>query len=83
MIRRAGLVPCRGTVGNPGLDWVDLFGVKRRGLGLLIGICAVLAVIAVVVAVFVLPNFDPNHKTAVQVVQDAGVPAGATSGFPP
>ena len=50
--------------------------VKRRRLGLVVGVCAVLTVIVVlVVVVFALSEGDPNHKTAVRVVQDAGVPA--------
>jgi hypothetical protein len=47
-------------------------------------VAVLLVVVAVAVALFVIaPWSDPNHQTAEQVVRNAGVPTGATSGAPP
>ena len=47
-------------------------------------IAVLLAVVAVAAAVLVLaPWSDPNHRSAEQVVRNAGVPTGTTSGAPP
>lgn len=47
-------------------------------------VAVLLVVVAVAVALFVIaPWPDPNHRTAEQVVRNAGVPTGTTSGAPP
>ena len=47
-------------------------------------VAVLLVVVAVAVALFVIaPWSDPNHQTAEQVVRNAGVPTGSTSGAPP
>ena len=47
-------------------------------------VAVLLAVVAVAVALFVfVPWSDPNHQSAEQVVRNAGVPSGTTSGAPP
>ena len=45
---------------------------------------AVAVLVVVAAALFVIgPWSDPNHQTAEQVVRNAGVPTGTTSGAPP
>ena len=47
-------------------------------------VAVLLVVVAVAVALFVIaPWSDPNHQIAEQVVRNAGVPTGTTSGAPP
>lgn len=47
-------------------------------------VVAVLLVVVAAVALFLIaPWSDPNHQTAEQVVRNAGVPTGTTSGAPP
>lgn len=57
--------------------------VKRRRVVVVAAVCGALVVIAVAVAVFVVPWPDPNHQTAVQVAQNAGVATKVTSGPQP
>jgi hypothetical protein len=57
--------------------------MKRRRILLVAAAFAALAVIAAIVAVVVVSSPDANHRSAVEVARNAGIPAGVTPGPPP